>query len=252
MGKKRKKKTINGNDKSVLAWSYTLEIPSRIIQCFLPEYSLNVDISIKCWLSEGKEVDCYFDISIILNFIILNKYVHKYVYILDLPHWKRLWCWEGLGAGGEGDDPGWDDWMASLTQWTWVWVNSGSWWWTGRPGVLQFMGSQRVGHHWATELNWTQELNLASPVSSALQVDSYSEHQESPWILGWTSEITFASCGEENAEFLVFHSEESFLFNHISCCFPSLIIYNISFFSLEITPCSILQPTYGTIVIVSC
>ena len=61
------------------------------------------------------------------------------------------WCWEGLGAGGEGDDRGWDGWMASLTQWTWVWVNSGSWWWTGRPGVLPSMGSQRVGHNLATE-----------------------------------------------------------------------------------------------------
>ena len=69
-------------------------------------------------------------------------------------HWKRLWCWEGLGARGEGDDRGWDGWMASPTRWTWVWVNSGSWWWTGRPGVLRFMGSQRVGHDWATELNW--------------------------------------------------------------------------------------------------
>ena len=73
----------------------------------------------------------------------------------ELTHWKRLWCWEGLGEGGEGDDRGWDGWMASLTGWTWVWVNSGSWWWTGRPGVLRFMGSQRVGHDWATELNWT-------------------------------------------------------------------------------------------------
>ena len=72
----------------------------------------------------------------------------------ELTHWKRLWCWEGLGSRGEGDDRGWDGWMASLTQWTWVWVNSGSWWWTGRPGMLQFMGSQRVGHDWATELNW--------------------------------------------------------------------------------------------------
>ena len=52
------------------------------------------------------------------------------------------------------DDRGWDGWMASLTQWAWVWVNSGSWWYTGRPGVLRFMGSQRVGHDWATELNW--------------------------------------------------------------------------------------------------
>ena len=71
-----------------------------------------------------------------------------------LTHWKRHWCWEGLGAGGEGDDRGWDGWMASPTRWTWIWVNSGSWWWTGGPGVLRFMRSQRVGHDWATELNW--------------------------------------------------------------------------------------------------
>ena len=58
-----------------------------------------------------------------------------------------------FGTGGEGDDRGWDSWMASPTWWTWVWVNSRSWWWTGRLGVLQFMGSQRVGHDWATELN---------------------------------------------------------------------------------------------------
>ena len=76
----------------------------------------------------------------------------------ELTHWKRLWCWEGLRAGGEGDDRGWDGWMASPTGWTWVWVNSGSWWWTGRPGMLQFMGSQKVGHYWATELNWTHFL----------------------------------------------------------------------------------------------
>ena len=57
-----------------------------------------------------------------------------------------------IEAEGEGDDRGWDGWMASPTQWTWVWVGSGSWWWTGKPGVLQFMGSQRVGHDWATEL----------------------------------------------------------------------------------------------------
>ena len=69
---------------------------------------------------------------------------------------EKLWCWEGLGAGGEGDDRGWDGWMASLTRRTWVWVNSGSWWWTGRPGVLRFVWSQRVGHDWATELNWTE------------------------------------------------------------------------------------------------
>ena len=73
-----------------------------------------------------------------------------------LTHWERPWCWEGLGAGWEGDDRGWDGWMASPTPWTWVWVDSGSWWWTGRPGVLRFTGSQRAGHNWVTELNWTE------------------------------------------------------------------------------------------------
>ena len=62
----------------------------------------------------------------------------------ELTHWKRPWCWETLKARGEGDDSWWDGWMASLTQWTRVWVNSGSWWWTGRPGLLQSMGLQRV------------------------------------------------------------------------------------------------------------
>ena len=72
----------------------------------------------------------------------------------ELTHWTIPWSWEGLGAGGEGDDRGWDGWMASPTQWTWVWVNSGSWWWTRRLGVLRFMGSQRVRHDWVTKLNW--------------------------------------------------------------------------------------------------
>ena len=62
----------------------------------------------------------------------------------------------GIGAGGEGDSRGWDGWMASLTRWAWVWVNSGSWWWIGRPGVLRFMGSQKVRHDWVTELTWTE------------------------------------------------------------------------------------------------
>ena len=76
----------------------------------------------------------------------------------ELTHWKRLWSWEGLGAGGEGDDRGWGGWMALPTRWTWVWVNSRSWWWTGRTGVLRFMGSQRVGHDWTTELNWITKI----------------------------------------------------------------------------------------------
>ena len=67
--------------------------------------------------------------------------------------WKRPWCWERLKAGREGDNRGWDGWMASLTQWAWVCINSGSWWWTGKSRVLQSMGSQGVGNDWATELN---------------------------------------------------------------------------------------------------
>ena len=78
----------------------------------------------------------------------------------ELTHWKRFWSWERLRAGGEGEDRGWDGWMASHTQWTWVWVHWWwSWWWTGRPGALQFMGSQRVGHDRVTELNWTSLWN---------------------------------------------------------------------------------------------
>ena len=72
----------------------------------------------------------------------------------ELIHLKRPWCWESLEAGGEGDDRGWDGWMASPTQWTWVWVNSRSWWWTGKLGMLKSMGSQRVKHDWVTELDW--------------------------------------------------------------------------------------------------
>ena len=91
---------------------------------------------------------------------------------------ERRWLWERLKVGGEGDIRGWDGWMASPSQWTWVWVNSRSWWWTGRPGVLQSIGSQWVGHDWATELNWT-ELNwmFTAPCSSA----QGAEHGPCPW-----------------------------------------------------------------------
>ena len=78
----------------------------------------------------------------------------------ELTYWKRLWCWGRLNAGREGDDRGWNGWMASWTRWTWVWANSGNWWWTGKPGMLQSMGSQRVEHR--TEwLNWSPELLAA-------------------------------------------------------------------------------------------
>ena len=72
----------------------------------------------------------------------------------ELTHLKRPWCWERLKAGGEGNDRGWDGWMASLTQWTWVWVNSESWWWTGKPDVPSPWGHKQLD---ITErLNWTE------------------------------------------------------------------------------------------------
>ena len=70
----------------------------------------------------------------------------------ELTHWKRPWFWERLKTGGEGDNIGWDDWMASPTQWTWVWASSRSCWWIGKPGLLQSLGLQSVRHNWATEL----------------------------------------------------------------------------------------------------
>ena len=82
--------------------------------------------------------------------------------VLWPPHAKSWLIWKDSDAGRDwgqeekGTDRGWDGWLASPTQWMWVWVNSGSWWWTGRPGVLRFMGSQRVGHDWVTEMNWTE------------------------------------------------------------------------------------------------
>ena len=97
--------------------------------------------------------------------------------------WSSLdWGWEGLGAGGEGDDRGWDGCMASPTQWTWVWVYCGSWWWTGRPGVLRFMGLQRVRHNWATDLSWTEtgaecpatSLSVPKPRSTLLLFEVFS------------------------------------------------------------------------------
>ena len=83
---------------------------------------------------------------------------------------------------------GWDGWMASPTQWTWVWVDSGSWWWTGRPGVLRSMGSQRVGHNWAIELNWTEGQlflpgNLSASRGHAFQLTCWWRVGE--WVCVW-------------------------------------------------------------------
>ena len=93
----------------------------------------------------------------------------------ELTHWKRPQYWEKLKVGGEGDDREWNGWMASLTQWTWVWASSRSWWWMGKPGVLRFMGSQRIRHDWVTELNWTSLLH-----SQNLMCVSHWQHISGP------------------------------------------------------------------------
>ena len=84
----------------------------------------------------------------------------------------------------KGDDRGWDDRMASLTQWTWVWVDSGSWWWTGRPGVLQFMGSQRARHDWVSELNWTLNWNILCKNMKAFKEKNFDDEMLTSHLLG--------------------------------------------------------------------
>ena len=116
-------------------WRKFLRVPStarRSYQSILKKSILNIHWKDWCWSWNSSTLATWYK---------------------ELTHLKRPWCWERLKAG-EGEDRGWDGWMASLTQWTRVWASSGSWWWTGKPGVLRSMGSQRVGHDWETELNW--------------------------------------------------------------------------------------------------
>ena len=93
-----------------------------------------------------------------LEGLMMKLKLQYFGHLMQRTHWKRPWCWERLKAGGEGDKRGWDGWMASPTQWTWFWASAGSWWWTGKTGVLQSVGSQRVAHDWVTELTWTKLL----------------------------------------------------------------------------------------------
>ena len=127
----------------VWCWRRLLRVPwtaRRSNQSILKKSDLNIYWKDWCWNWNSNTLATWYE---------------------ELTHWKRPWHWERLKAGGEGDGRGWDGWMALLTQWTWIWVDSRSWWWTGRPGVLQFMGLQRVGHDWATELSLVS--NLGSP-----------------------------------------------------------------------------------------
>ena len=116
-------------------WRRFLRVPwtaRRSNQSILKEISLNIYWKDWCWSWSSNTLATWYE---------------------EPTHWKRPRCWEKLKVE-EGDDRGQDGWMASPTWWTWVWVNLESWWWTGRPGVLQSMGSQRVRHDWAPELNW--------------------------------------------------------------------------------------------------
>ena len=104
----------------------------------------------------------------------------------ELFFWKRPWCWERLKAGREGDSREWDSWVASLTQWTWAWARSRSWWWTGRPGVLQSMGLQRIRHYWATELNWSALDWSVSRSLTTTELLSQLLFPADAWIKEWT------------------------------------------------------------------
>ena len=114
-----------------------------------------------CWTARGSNQSILKEISpgCSLERLMLRLKLQYFGHLMwRVDSLEKTLMLKGLGAGGEGDNRRQDGWMALLTQWIWVWVNSGSWWWTGRPGVLRFMGSQRVGYDWATELNWTEIL----------------------------------------------------------------------------------------------
>ena len=147
----------------------------------------------------------------------------------ELTHWKRFWCWEGLGAGGEGDDRVWDGWIASPTRYTWVWVNSGSWWWTGRPGVLRFMGLQIVGYDWSTELNWTEQLyccyvemnskwladgwTLRIEFILTLEIPLSIKFANRTFTLFWKHSVLYLSWGEEHTSFFFLRNRKSVFYD---------------------------------------
>ena len=96
-----------------------------------------------------------------------------------------------INVGGEGDNRCWDDWMASLTQWTWVWVNFGSWWWTQKPGLLQSTGLQSIGHDWTTELNCFIKFMIYLANVSMRKIFSYT-YGSSPWNI--SNSLLFGRC----------------------------------------------------------
>ena len=109
-----------------------------------------------------------------LEGLMLKLYNTLDTWCKELIHWKKPWYWERLKAGGEGGNRGWDGWMASLTQRTWVCTSSKSWWWTGKPGVLQSMGLKELGHSWMTELNWESDGGRGSDQRTTITTCSFT------------------------------------------------------------------------------
>ena len=120
-----------------------------------------------------------------LERLMLKLKLQYFGHLMRRTQWKRPWWWEKLKEGGERDDR-WDGWMASPIQWTWVWVNSGSWWWTGRPGMLQSMGSQRAGHNWETELNKFSTMSMVF-----IKNFKYLYHFSNYFLMKLTSKLWF-------------------------------------------------------------
>ena len=131
-------------------WRRLLRVPwtsRRSNQSILKEISLEYSLEGLMWSWNSNTLGTWCEESALC----ISSCQHQY------------WFWQRLKAGGEGDERGWDGWMASLTWWTWVWTGSRNWWWTGKPGVLQSMGSQRVGHDWSTELKSKLSLPMGLP-----------------------------------------------------------------------------------------
>ena len=105
-----------------------------------------------------------------------------WLWFKELTHWRSCWCSERLKGGGEGGDRGWDGWMASLTWWPWVCASSGRWWWAGKPGVLQSVGSQRVRHDW-TEMNWSHFLAYLPWLEPTVQMLNRSGENRHPCLV---------------------------------------------------------------------
>ena len=136
-------------------WRRLLRVPwtaRRSNQSILKEISPEYSLKDSCWSWNSNTLATWWE---------------------ELTHLKRPWCWEWLKTGGEGGNRGGEGWMVSLRWWTWVWVNSRSWWWTGRLGILQYKGSQRVRHDWATEMNWTEYIQGRWRWKESLHVSSY-------------------------------------------------------------------------------